>query len=608
MPPTPQSLVVPTGSPDLASGQKGHRAGHIVRLAILASALGIFACAHRSGPGAERATFPPVPDSGREQTADQQTWQVLNRLAFGPRPGDLARVRQMGADRWIAWQLTPEDIPDAATDRALAAFATYGKSPGDLMRDYPRPELIFVERRKRGDTSRVLSPADSVMYRVTQQHVGHIAADLVAAKVARAEISERQLLEVMTDYWENHFNVDIRKGGAERYYLPQYDRDVIRAHALGRFRDLLGAVAHSPAMLYYLDNWASVADSSAPTLEPARVGQRPRPGAPRRPHRGLNENYGRELLELHTLGVDGGYTQADVINVARAFTGWSIARRRDAREGEEPAVFVFRPEAHDAGRKVVLGHILPAGRGIEDGEGVLDILADHPSTARFIVTGLVRRFVSDSPPPALVDRVSDVFVRTSGDLRQVMWAIATSPEFFSRPAYRAKVKSPFEVVVSALRAVNALPDTTPRTAGLVARLGEPLFQHQAPDGYPEMGGSWMNMGAILNRINFGLAVAANRVPGATLERWPPAARLATATRAVQVDTAVALLLGGDVSPEMRAVLLSGEHPLVAPAGEPRASASDSAMLRPVAPSAAGGSQGLAQVVGLALGAPEFQRR
>ena len=300
----------------------------------------------------------------------------------------------------------------------------------------------------------------------------------------------------------------------------------------------------------------------------------------------MNENYGRELLELHTLGVDGGYTQQDVIAVARALTGWSIARPQEATtggDGTDQSVFVFRPQFHDAGVKVVLGHTLPAGRGMEDGEDVLDIVARHPSTARFIATKLCQRFVSDSPPPALVARTAATFTRTNGDIRQVVWTIVSSPEFFSRPAYRRKVKSPFEVVVSALRAMDATPDSTPRTTQVIARMGEPIFGHQAPNGYPETGESWMNTGAILNRINFGLAVAANQIPGASLSQWPDARTLAAAPRATQVDGVVNDILGGDVSPDTRAVLMSGDHPLLAaplrprshlPAARPRAAGSD----------------------------------
>ena len=293
-----------------------------------------------------------------------------------------------------------------------------------------------------------------------------------------------------------------------------------------------------------------------------------------------------------------------MINVARALTGWSIAR------GEEGSGFRFRPRLHDAGQKVVLGHVLPAGRGIEDGEDVLDIIARHPSTARYIARKLCQRLAGDAPPEELVSRAAETFTRTDGDIRQVVWTIVTSPEFYARAAYRNKVKSPFEVVVSSLRAMDAAPDTSPRTAQLIARMGEPIFGHLAPDGYPETGESWMNTGAILNRINFGLAVAAQRVPGATLDRWPEYRTLVTASRAGQVDGVVSSILGGDALPDTRAILLSGEHPLLAAghasgdtasrmddAGDDRGTLSSTARV-----------QGLAQVVGLALGAPEFQRR
>jgi uncharacterized protein (DUF1800 family) len=326
----------------------------------------------------------------------------------------------------------------------------------------------------------------------------------------------------------------------------------------------------------------------------------------RRP-RGLNENYARELLELHTLGVDGGYSQQDVIEVARALTGWSV---RPARAGEPS--FVFNRAAHDAGEKVVLGTRLPAGRGIEDGEAVLDLLAHHPATARFIARKLAVRFVSDSPPPALVERAARTFTTTEGDLRAVVRTIVTSDEFFSRAAYRAKVKSPFEVVVSAARALGAEPDTTVVFALAVARLGQPVYGHQAPDGWPETGAAWMNTGAILQRINFGLAVAANRLPGARARGWGAYAGLQHAPRERQVAGVIDALLGGHASAETREILTSGENPLLA-----RAAADSAADSSAVTPSMSGPATarmrgprvvGLDQVIGLALGSPEFQRR
>jgi uncharacterized protein (DUF1800 family) len=574
------------------------------------ASLAIAGCASRSP--SLHATASPLPaasDAGRDLTADQQVLQVVNRLAFGPRPGEAAAIRKMGVDRWIARQLDPSSIDDRQTDAFVARFPDYGEPIADLQRGAPEPNKVAAGRRKAANGA-PMTAADSVAIRDARRAANRVVQDVQIVRVARAEMSHRELQEVMTDFWLNHFSVYDRKGGPMRYYLPSFDRDVIRPHALGKFRDLLGAVAKSPAMLFYLDNWESAADSTEPTLapRPGGGGRQQLAGAtataagvrPRRRESGLNENYGRELLELHTLGVDGGYTQQDVINVARALTGWSIARP------EEGSGFRFRPRFHDAGEKIVLGHVLPPGRGVEDGEDVLDILARHPSTARYIARKLCQRFAGDAPPPELVARAAETFTRTDGDIRQVVWTIVTSPEFYARAAYRSKVKSPFEVVVSSLRAVDAAPDTSPRTAQIIARMGEPIFGHQAPDGYPETGESWMNTGAILNRINFGLAVAAQRVPGATLGRWPGSAALVTASRAVQVDAVVTSILGGDASPDTRTILLSGEHPLLASGDAPSGMKSSAA--DPGALGSAAGLQGLAQVVGLALGAPEFQRR
>ena len=367
-------------------------------------------------------------------------------------------------------------------------------------------------------------------------------------------------------------------------------------------------------MLFYLDQWQSAADSLHPTLARVR-GVRQR-------RRGLNENYARELLELHTLGVDAGYTQQDVIEVARALTGWTM----NPRQG---ATFTFVPQIHDAGRKTVLGHVLPAGRGIEDGEEVLDILARDPRTAHFIARKLAVRFVSDDPPPALIDRAAATYMRTDGDIREVVRTIVTSSEFFSRGAYRSKVKSPFELVASALRAVGAAADTTMRSAQTVAYLGQPIYGHQAPNGWPETGESWMNTGAILNRINFGLALAAGRLPNASVAHWSDEERLRNAPREEQVDAVISAFLGGHASPDTRQILLDGENPLVAKLArkvdttsmrEPEPMA-DPAMRdmpparngQPRAAALRGLGQpvrlaGLAQVVGLAIGAPEFQRR
>jgi uncharacterized protein (DUF1800 family) len=598
----------------------------------------------------------------RELPADQQIVQAINRLTFGARPGDVQKVRAIGLDNWIDQQLRPDKINDDAMNAFVSRYSALDQNQNDLLKQYAQLQQLRREvKRDRADTTRAMSADEVTMMQQLRQQQNsrrQVVTQLQSSRVARAVASERQLQEVMTDFWENHFNIYAAKGAPEPYYLVDFDQNVIRPHALGKFRDLLEAVSRSPAMLFYLDNARSMADTTQPTLAgggrrvaggvrrplrgiggifgPIRVPvQRPPQQQQQRQRQGLNENYGRELLELHTLGVDGGYTQQDVINVARAFTGWTV--KPPAQGGS----FVFRPQVHDAGEKVVLGHRLAAGRGEEDAEDVLDILAKSPATAHFISFKLARRFVSDTPSKALVDHAAQVYLKTDGDIREVLKAIITSPEFFSQQAFHSKVKSPFEVVVSAMRALNAAPDSTPRTAQVVAYLGQPIFGHQAPNGWPETGESWMNTGAILNRINFGMAAAAGRLPGADIRALPALDTIGTAPRDKQVDAVVATVLNGMVSPDTRAVLLSGEHPLLANGagakgiqnmappdsdGEMSGTAmvdAGNAQNRPRPKQNGGGKAGLlqgrgglgnipqltgvSQIVGLALGSPEFQR-
>jgi uncharacterized protein (DUF1800 family) len=610
----------------------------------------------------------------RELPADQQIIQALNRLTFGPRPGDVLKVRAIGLDKWIDQQLHPEKIDDSAIEQFVGRYAAINQDQNDLLKQYADQQRARREvKAEKAAAAQAMDAGDSAAMRQQLQQrfnlTRQVVTQLQSSRVARAVASERQLQEVMTDFWENHFNIYAQKGGPEPYYLADFDENVIRPHALGKFRDLLEVVAKSPAMLFYLDNARSMADSTRPTLagqNANRLGglravpmrrrglggvmrapqqiQRPQQQQQRK-RAGLNENYGRELLELHTLGVDGGYTQQDVINVARAFTGWTI--KPPAQGGG----FIFRPQVHDAGEKVVLGHKLATGRGMEDAEDVLDILARSPATARFISFKLARRFVSDTPSKALVDHATQVYLKTDGDIREVLRAIITSPEFFSQQSFHTKVKTPFEVVVSAMRALDAPPDSTPRSAQVIAYLGQPIFGHQAPNGWPETGDAWMNTGAILNRINFGMAAAAGRLPGVDIRAVPALDTIRSAPRERQVDAVVATILNGMVSPDTRTVLMSGEHPLLANGAtgvqdmSPRdtsgatdmsgdgtmARSSDamtdagngqaSARVRP-AKQGAGGKRaalqgrgfgnippltGLQQIVGLALGSPEFQR-
>jgi uncharacterized protein (DUF1800 family) len=383
--------------------------------------------------------------------------------------------------------------------------------------------------------------------------------DLLEAKMLRAVYSNRQLAEELDDFWFNHFNVYHDKG-ADRFLIPSFEREAIQPHVLGRFRDLLEATAKSPAMLFYLDNFQSVRpdlDAKAPKNKAKR---------------GLNENYARELMELHTLGVNGGYTQKDVIEVARCFTGWGIQAPQKGGE------FFFNDKVHDKGEKIFLGHVIPAGGGIEDGEKVLDILATNPATAHFISRELAQRFVSDTPPQPLVDRMAQTFLTKHGDIREVMRTMLASKEFWSEGAYRAKVKTPFDMVVSAVRALDANIDNAFGLANQVGNLGEPLYRKQEPTGYSNMNAEWVSSSALLARMNFALSLAQNKIPGITVDT----ARFGQDGAA---EIAQSLLLR-DVSPQTRATIENAlkERQAKTPGPVP------------------------ALVAGLVLGSPDFQKR
>ncbi len=446
--------------------------------------------------------------------SDPAVVHVLNRIAFGARPGDVERVERLGLKRYIDEQLHPERINDSAMSARLKDLTTLELSSRDIQEKYERPAMEARRARKKDGNS---DPTPEM--RELQRTARSVIDELGEQKILRAVYSERQLQEVLTDFWFNHFNVDARKGRT-RSFITEYERDSIRPHVFGKFRDLLGATAKSPAMLFYLDNWMS-ADPNGPHPGPTANGGltpggrksaifrgggvRPQgtvaPATNRR--KGLNENYGRELMELHTLGVDGGYTQKDVTEVARAFTGWTIANPRQGFG------FEFVPRIHDPEQKVVLGHTIKAGGGQSDGEQVLDILAKHPSTAHFIATKLVRRFVSDTPPAELVDRTAKRFRDTDGDLREVMRTILTSQEFLSPDARGAKVKTPFEFVVSALRTTATDVDDARQYMRAVQQLGMPLYMCQPPTGYADTADAWVNTGALVNRMNFALRLTRN---------------------------------------------------------------------------------------------------
>ena len=476
---------------------------------------------------------------------DKKIGHVLNRLGFGPRPGDAARVREMGVERWIEMQLWPEKIDDELVNQKLSGLKTLQMSAQDLMlaqlsdKGKVARQIKQTQQLRKGKNPVEAQPVkQSVKLNARQQQTLQMIEELEIAagtsvqaigelqldKTTRAVESNRQLFEVLVDFWSNHFNLDVKKN-AVRVLKVVDERDVIRPHVFGKFRDLLGASAKSPAMLIYLDNASSTREMNFPIRNPNRINKK---------RGGINENYARELMELHTLGVDGGYTQTDVQEVARCVTGWSVDRNSGA--------FIFRKFAHDDGEKTVLGQTIPASGGMQDGERVLDILAKSPATAKFIAHKLCVRLVADEPPISVVDKAAKTFQNTDGDLRAVVKTIITSPEFFSTLSYRAKIKSPFEYAVSATRALGGtvvIPDaSTPRGRSSlvsdgaasvranqnnkrknaaktlnrsIAEMGQPLFSYQAPTGYSEDSREWVSSGALVSRLNFALALTGDEI-------------------------------------------------------------------------------------------------
>jgi uncharacterized protein (DUF1800 family) len=547
---------------------------------LLPLTLACLACASAPTPSlsAEDSNAPPrLPASG--WSADKKAVHVLNRLAYGPSPSSLAEVEQLGVEAWVQGQLHPDSVDDSAVEAKLANFRSLKMSTADRLQAYqPEAKLAKEQGLDPADPETRAKLLEALSLGALPRQMG---LELVAAKLIRATESRRQLQEVLLDFWFNHFNVAAQKG-AVRWMLASYEQEALRPHLFGNFRELLGAVAHSPAMLFYLDNWTSTREgfdlaalrrSGAPVPKKlAEVGKL-----------GLNENYARELLELHTLGVDGGYTQADVREVARCFTGWGIEKPRQV------GAFAFHPLAHDSGEKHLLGQTIPAGGGMDDGERVLDILAASPSTAHFLARKLAQKFVADEPPQALVERLARTYLDTHGDLSAVYVALFRSAEFWSEQAFNGKTKTPLEFAVSAVRALGG---TTYGDAPLMKALdgmGEPLYRAQPPTGWPEVATPWVNAGALVTRINFALALTAGRIPGTEVV-LPPEPKGTSAT--ALVDALARAVLHQPLSETTRSTLLRavghGENDVM-PDGE----------ARPVDQS---------KVAGLLLGSPEFQKQ
>ena len=623
-------------------------------------------------------------------TEDQKIIHILNRLGFGVRAGDVEKVKAIGINKYIEQQLNPSAITDLVAEAKVKNLDVLGLSNEQLFAKYPNPAAVLqvvaqnngLNRRdlqnirqnnqNNGETEKnpnEMTEAERQEYQKQVRELyqeynlgrpAQITQQLNASRILRATYSERQLNEVMVDFWTNHFNVYAQKA-ATRWFLPEYDRDVIRPNALGNFKDLLLATAKSPAMLFYLDNFESVSPNAQNnnvannnrlnrriqrmerngTLTPQMREnmQQRQQQQQQRQKRGINENYAREIMELHTLGVDGGYSQKDIQEIARCFTGWTIVDARGYRRAfanmangtndrraerlmrqagipsDTPSgTFYFNENWHDKGEKIVLGQKINEG-GIKDGLKVIEILANHPSTAKFVARKLAVKFVSDNPSQALVNRVADAFTKSKGDIKTTLRALFSDEEFFAADNYRAKIKTPFELLVSSLRTLGA--DTNGgQVQALLNKMGEQLYGYQAPTGYPDTAEDWVNTGALLERMNFAVALASNRIPGTKVDLK----RFEAKEKPKILEQSIAFVLSGEVNPNTKTMLLKQiEQPLIE--AKLDAEMDDDEMQNPnmmngggrnrqnqtrlLAPS---GNAEVFKVVGLILGSPDFQRQ
>jgi uncharacterized protein (DUF1800 family) len=459
---------------------------------------------------------------------------LLSRLSFGGRPGDIEKLLATGLDKWVLQQLQ-QSLPDTELEKRLSGYDALALDNETIVNTYLNAGQVLRMMQKKGTLSRdSMAKLEKADYRKDvlklMQEKGlklpqELNRQLVAQKLIRAVYSENQLQELMTDFWFNHFNVSVTKGQSQPFVLT-YERDAIRPHTLGKFESLLKATAQHPAMLYYLDNASSGSDNNEMNQ---RIKKMVPANSKLKKAAGLNENYAREVMELHTLGVDGGYVQADVTEVARALTGWTVrpmmkdgyggrlSKLQQSRLGKNMATtegdFLFLAVRHDQKEKTVLGKKYPSNGGLKEGLEVLHQLATHPSTATFICKKMATRFVCDTPSVKLVAAMADVFTQSGGDIKQTMIAMLNSREFWKKEVLRSKIKSPFELVVSAIRATNADLRNANQLNDWCTRMGQKTYSYAAPTGFPDKASFWVNTGSLLNRMNFGLAIAAQRIPG-----------------------------------------------------------------------------------------------
>ncbi len=648
---------------------------------------------------------------GKKLTEEQKILHILNRLGFGARPNDIEKVKKIGIKNYIEQQLNANSINDSVAENKVKGLEVMNLSTTELFAKYPNPGGILRMLEQEGkvkngtvakseadgekarmnadgkpDTAMMNgeeSKEDQAERRERRQKIAEIyqkygfkqpnqiPQQIVSNRVLRAVYSEKQLQEVMVDFWQNHFNVYVGKN-VVRWYIPSYERDVIRKNALGNFKDLVVGTAQHPAMLAYLDNFENVSPNSGannrqvqnrqqqPDLNNPKVRERLKkqynlsdkelderikqrqvnPPQAQGQRRGLNENYARELMELHTLGVDGGYSQADIIEVAKCFTGWTIADPRGYRklakamingneeqytarlqrqagipDDIESGEFYFNKNWHDNNEKTVFGNKIKAD-GINDGLKVIDILVSQPQTAKFLAKKLAVKFVSDNPSEAFVNRIAKAFTDSKGDIKTTLKAIFTDDEFFAVENYRAKIKTPFELAVSSIRTIGADTTAPPALLALLQKMGETPYGYQAPTGYGDTAEDWVNTGALLERLNYAIALSSNRIPNTKVDL----SKFDGKDKAKVLDNAIAIILDNDVSAATKASLLKQiEQPL------PEAKAGNETSDNLAIDNMRGGGQGYRQgnqtrllqpsgnpevykAISLVLGTPEFQRQ
>ncbi len=482
---------------------------------------------------------------------------LLSRFTYGATPGQIDEVVNMGLEKWFEQQLN-NSLADDSLNQRLRGYDALKLSNEQIVNTFPRAAQIVRMAIKDGKVNKDSVKTDKKEYRqqlqtYMQQNGLRPAQELyrqfISQKVVRAAYSNNQLQEILTDFWFNHFNVSLTKNDCAQF-IPNYERDVIRPNVFGKFENLVLATAKSPAMLLYLDNFSSAGENMNPQQNQnvrKRMAQNQgmmgdssnNKGKIKKPKKasGLNENYAREVMELHTLGVDGGYTQQDVTQAARVLTGWTIYPMSDKGYGNamkkmvdkvgddkltergfvHEGDFLFAANRHDNKEKTVLGKTFAANGGYEEGVQLLKMLAHHSSTAKFISKKIAVRFVSDNPPQSLLDKMAKTFTEKNGDIKAVLITMATAPEFWSKSVIREKTKSPFELAISAVRALDADIKQPYQIFAWSDKMGQKLYFYQAPTGFPDKGQYWINTGALLNRMNFGLAIASQRIPGTKLD-------------------------------------------------------------------------------------------